>query len=104
MQRVTAVALVPLGLWFFVSMLSISATSYVAVRTWMTRPFNTVLLAAFVLVAAYHSYLGLREVLEDYVHQPGMRIAMGLLVRFVYTLAATGAVLAVCVVAFGGLV
>jgi len=103
MQRVTAVALVPLGLWFCASILSISAASYLAVRAWMTRPLNTVLLVFFILAAAYHSYLGLREVVEDYVHQPGLRISIVLLVCSLFTLTAAGAVLAVCVVVFGGL-
>jgi len=73
-QRLTALALVPLTLWFCVSMLLTPAMNYFAVRAWMTRPWNTVLLVAFILVAAYHSYLGLRVVVEDYVHEAGMRI------------------------------
>jgi succinate dehydrogenase / fumarate reductase membrane anchor subunit len=101
-QRVTALALVPLSVWFCVSMLLTPAMSYFGVRAWMTRPWNTVFLVAFILVAAYHSYLGLRVVVEDYVHEAGMRIALVLLIRFVYTLSAAGAVLAVCVVVFGG--
>ena len=102
-QRLTALALVPLTLWFCVSMLLTPAMNYFAVRAWMTRPWNTVLLVAFILVAAYHSYLRLRVVVEDYVHEAGMRIALVLLIRFVYVLSAASAVLAVCVVAFGGL-
>jgi len=102
-QRLTALALVPLTLWFCVSMLLTPAMNYFAVRAWMTRPWNTVLLVAFILVAAYHSYLGLRVVVEDYVHEAGMRIALMLLIRFVYMLSAAGAVLAVCAVAFGGI-
>jgi succinate dehydrogenase / fumarate reductase membrane anchor subunit len=95
-------ALLPLGLWFCVSMLWIPAINYFAVRAWMARPWNTVLLVAFILVAAYHSYLGLRVIVEDYVHDAGVRIALVLLVWFVYMLSAAGAILAVGMVAFGG--
>lgn len=102
-QRVTALALVPLGLWFGVSLLATPALDYVAARAWIARPWNTVLLVAFILVAAYHSYLGLRVVVEDYVHAAGLRIALVLLIGAVYMLSAAGAVLAVCLVAFGGL-
>jgi succinate dehydrogenase / fumarate reductase membrane anchor subunit len=70
----------------------------------MTRPWNTVLLVACILVVAYHAYLGLRVIVEDYVHQAGLRIALVLLIYFVYMLSAAGALLAVGVVAFGGLV
>ena len=102
-QRVTALALVPLGLWFGVSLLATPGLNYLAVRAWITRPWNSVLMVAFILVAAYHSYLGLRVVVEDYVHEPGLRIAMVLLIGAVYMLSAAGAVFAVCLVAFGGL-
>lgn len=102
-QRVTALALVPLGLWFGVSMLATPGLNYFALRAWITRPWNTVLLIAFILVAAYHSYLGLRVVVEDYVHEASVRIAMVLLIGAVYLLSAAGAALAVCLVAFGGL-
>jgi succinate dehydrogenase / fumarate reductase membrane anchor subunit len=102
-QRVTALALVPLTVWFGVSMCSTAPTNYYAVRAWMTRPWNTVFLVAFILFAAYHAYLGLRVIVEDYVHQAGLRIALVLLIYFLYMLSAAGALLAVGVVAFGGL-
>ena len=99
----SALALVPLGLWFGVSMLAIPRLNYFAVRAWVTRPWNTVLLVAFILAAAYHSYLGLRVVVEDYVHEASLRITTVLLIGALYMLSAAGAVLAVCLVAFGGL-
>lgn len=101
-QRVTAVALVLLSVWFVVSLLSIPTINYATVTAWMSRGWNTVPLVALILVAAQHSYLGLRVVVEDYVHNPDRRIAILLLLRFVHTLVAAAAVIAVFEVAFGG--
>ena len=100
-QRVTALALVPLGAWFCISLLSIPTIDYLVVRAGMARSWNAALLLALILVAAQHSYLGLQVIVEDYVDDAGMRIAMSLMIRFVYMLSAAGAVLAVFAVAFG---
>ncbi len=57
-QRVTAVALVPLTLWFVVSLLTLPALDYDTVRTWLSMPLNGFLAVLLVAVTAYHSYLG----------------------------------------------
>lgn len=101
-QRVTALALAPLSVWFAVSLLSNPTLNYATVREWMSRGWNAVPLIVLILVAAQHSYLGLGVVLEDYLHHPGTRIGILLLLRFVHVFAAVGAVFAVLDVAFGG--
>jgi succinate dehydrogenase / fumarate reductase, membrane anchor subunit len=100
-QRVTALALVPLGAWFCISVLSLPTLNYPVVRAWMGRSWNAALLLPLIFVAAQHSYLGLRVIVEDYVDEAGMRIALLLMFRFVHTLSAAGALLAVFAVAFG---
>ncbi len=102
-QRVTAVALVPLGIWFVISLLSLPTISYWSVREWMSSGWNAVPLVALILVAAQHSYLGVRVVVEDYVHGAGTRIGTLLVVRFVYIIAAAAGVFAVFEVLFGAL-
>jgi succinate dehydrogenase / fumarate reductase membrane anchor subunit len=101
-QRVTAVALVLLTVWLVVSLLSIPSFSYATLSQWMSRGWNTVPLVALILVAAQHSYLGLRVVVEDYVHHPARRIATLLLLRFAHVLIAAAGVFGVFEVAFGG--
>lgn len=73
--RITAVALVPLSLWFVASMLSMVGADQPAVAAWVARPLNAALLLALILLAFHHAQLGMREVYEDYVTQPAMRTA-----------------------------
>lgn len=100
-QRVSAVALVLLSVWFVVSLLSIATIDYVTLRAWMSSGWNAVPLIVLILVVAQHSYLGLRVVVEDYVHDPGTRIGILLLLRFAHLLMAAAGVFAVFEVPFG---
>jgi len=82
-QRVTAVALFPLTLWFAVALSQLPAASHSEVVSWMSQPWNSVLLLAFILLTIYHAMLGLQVVMEDYVHHDGMKVAGMLGVRLV---------------------
>ena len=101
-QRLTAVALVPLAIWFVVSLLSLPTLSYPVVSAWMGQAWTAVLLILFVLSAAWHSQLGVRVVVEDYVHGRGMRTVALALVTYLHVLAAAAGVFAVIKVALGG--
>ena len=68
-QRVTAVALIPLSLWFVVSVLGLVHADYVVVITWLHAPWTAVLLSLFLFALFYHAYLGVQVVVEDYVHE-----------------------------------
>jgi len=72
-QRITAVALIPLTLWFGISVLGLVGDSVVPVLRFLQNPVNAVLLAAFVLISLYHMTLGLQEVILDYVPHPGFK-------------------------------
>src|SRR6202166_2609050 len=67
-QRVSAVALIPLTLWLFFSLLALPALDYATVRVWLSFPLSGFLALLLVGVLTYHSYLGTNEVIEDYVH------------------------------------
>ena len=101
-QRLTAVALVPLAIWFVVSVLSLPTLSYPVVSAWMGQLWTAVLLMLFVLSAAWHSQLGVRVVIEDYVHGRGMRTVALALVTYLHVLAAAAGVFAIIKVALGG--
>src|SRR5690606_10353944 len=97
-QRVTAVALVPLALWFAIALATLPDFSYATVVDWMQRPVTSVLLVLFVLAAGYHSYLGVQVVIEDYVHAKGAKAALvvtSTLAHAALTVAAVFAVLKV---------
>jgi succinate dehydrogenase / fumarate reductase membrane anchor subunit len=100
-QRVTAVALALLGLWFVVSLASLHGTSLEAVTTWLHSPVSSALAVLFVGVAAYHAYLGLQVVVEDYVSSKGRRLAVLVAIQFALVVAALVGVLSVLRIAFG---
>jgi succinate dehydrogenase / fumarate reductase, membrane anchor subunit len=89
-ERVTAVALVPLSLWFLYVMLGLAGTSEVTALQFLAHPWNAILMGAFVVFSLYHAYLGLQVVIDDYVHTPGAKIAL-LLLRLLAVLLVGGA-------------
>ena len=67
-QRVSAALLVPLAIWFLWAALSMVGAEHRVVLAFLARPLNAALTILFVLAAAYHMALGVRVVIEDYVH------------------------------------
>ena len=100
-QRLTAVALVPLSVWFVVSLLSLPSFDHATVVAWMSGSWTALLLILLVLTCAWHSQLGVRVVVEDYVHGAAARTVTLVRVLFVHTLIAAAGVFAVLKVAFG---
>ncbi len=101
-QRLTSVALVPLTIWFSVSILSLPSLDHVTLVAWMAQSWTALSLIVLVLVAAYHSQLGVQVIVEDYVHNSGMKTLTLVIVTFVHGLLAVAGVFAVLKVAFGG--
>ena len=98
-QRLTSVALVPLGVWLVVSLLALPVLDYATVSAWMRSGTTALLLVLTTLTAAWHSQLGVQVVIEDYVHERGWKtLALGLS-SFAHVLTAAAAVLAVLRVA-----
>jgi len=81
-ERITAAALVPLSLWFLYAVLGLAGTNVVTALRFLAMPWNTLLMAAFVVTSLYHAALGLQVVIDDYVHTAGSKIMLFLLVRF----------------------
>jgi len=100
-QRVSAVALIPLTLWFFFSLLALPVLDYGTVRAWLAAPINGFLSVLLVAVLTYHSDLGTTVVIEDYVHGNGMKLFWLLLLRFLYVLFGGASIFAILRVAFG---
>lgn len=86
-QRLTALALVPLGIWFVVVAISMVGADYATARTWIAQPVNMVLLIAFVAALLHHGQLGLQVVIEDYVHREAWKLALLLTVKALSVLA-----------------
>jgi succinate dehydrogenase / fumarate reductase, membrane anchor subunit len=101
-QRLTSVALVPLSIWFLVSLLSLPSLGHAVVTAWMAQGVSALLLILFVVVAAWHSQLGLRVIVEDYVHGAGVKTLTLVAITFAHVVIATAGVLAVVRVALRG--
>ncbi|MGA9852348.1 MAG: succinate dehydrogenase, hydrophobic membrane anchor protein [Gammaproteobacteria bacterium] len=101
-QRLSAIALIPLILWFVVSVLIYLRTDYVTVINWVHRPWVAVLLVLLVGTLYYHAYLGLRVVIEDYVHDEWLKLSVMVLLKFICILLAAAGIFVVLRVAFGG--
>ena len=80
-QRMTAVALIPLTLWFVVSLISLIGSDLVAVQSWLSSPFNAVMMILTLVAGFHHAQLGLQVVIEDYVHHPVLEVVFYFLSR-----------------------
>lgn len=100
-QRVSALALIPLSLWFAVSAVQLVHADYVLVIVWLHAPWTVVLLSLFLFTLFYHAYLGVQVVVEDYVHSEWLKITTLLLIKFICILFAAAGVFTALRIAFG---
>ncbi|HEX9523747.1 MAG TPA: succinate dehydrogenase, hydrophobic membrane anchor protein [Reyranella sp.] len=101
-QRLTAIALIPLVVWFAISLVMMSGADYGAVRAWIGSPVVMVLLILTIAIGLHHGQLGLQVVIEDYVHGDGSKLALIVAVRFIAVLFGLAAIVAVLRIGFGG--
>jgi len=101
LQRLTSVALVPLSIWFTVSLLALPAFDHATVVSWMAQSWTAVLLILLVLAGTWHSQLGVQVVVEDYVHGSGAKAVTLALSTFAHIVVAIAGVFAVLKVALG---
>jgi succinate dehydrogenase / fumarate reductase membrane anchor subunit len=95
LQRVTAVALVPLSFWL-IKFLRLSLTApYQQTVDWLASPVNTICIIAWIVAVFYHAALGLQVVIEDYVAPEGVKIASTWAVNLAFLFLAMAALLAV---------
>lgn len=95
MQRVTAVALIPLSYWL-ITFLNLSLNApYQQTVEWLAIPLNTLCIVAWVLAVFYHAALGLQVVIEDYIAAEGVKIAAVWTVNLSFLLLALAALIAV---------
>lgn len=98
-QRVTALALIPLSIWFVISLLGLKPIDYLTLRAWISEGWAPVLLGLLLLVLSYHSSLGVQVVIEDYVSDNAKKFVALLASRFIHALVAAAGVFAVVKVA-----
>ena len=99
-QRVSAIALSFLGVWFLWQMLCLESLAYLDVIRFAAQPMNGILLALLSITVAYHSYLGVQVVIEDYVHSHGLKLAALIASRFAHAFIAVAALYAILSIGF----
>jgi succinate dehydrogenase / fumarate reductase membrane anchor subunit len=100
-QRLTAVVLVPLCLWFIGTIVTMQASDYSTVINWIQSPLVSGLLVFLIAALFYHTQLGLQVVIEDYVHSEWVKITALIVAQFLMVLLALTAVIAVLKIALG---
>lgn len=100
MQRVTAIALIPLGIWFVISALGMIGADRAAMVVWMHNPMAAVFAILLIIAVIYHLALGLQVVIEDYVHSEAWKLASIIVVRLWCIVLVARGILAVLTLAF----
>ncbi len=94
-QRVTALALLPLTLWFICAVIRLEGAPRDYVIAWMSAPVPIVLMLALIVATFHHLHLGLQVVIEDYVHIGSIKLAAVLAIRALCALLALTCIVSV---------
>jgi succinate dehydrogenase / fumarate reductase membrane anchor subunit len=100
-ERATSVALLPLSLWFVLSAFGLAGAGYEETRAWLSGPFNTTCMILFVVTLFWHAQLGVRVIVEDYVHHELTKIVSLLMVNFAAIALGLACVVAILKVSLG---
>jgi len=100
-QRVTALALVPLALWFVIAVIELAGADRALFVDWVRRPMSAVFLVLLLIATFYHGALGLQVVIEDYVENETVRLGLLIVMRLAAILFAVRGILAVLKLSLG---
>lgn len=100
-QRVTAIALIFLACWFLYFVIGLMKADYLTASDAVAKPWNAMLLIAFLVAMFWHAQLGVQVIIEDYVHSHGLAFFSQLVVSFICILGALASVFAVVLIALG---
>ncbi|HET9679409.1 MAG TPA: succinate dehydrogenase, hydrophobic membrane anchor protein [Gammaproteobacteria bacterium] len=91
-QRMTALALIPLSLWFVASLLWVVQAGYADAQAWLTQPWHAGGIILLLLMLFYHSWLGLQVVVEDYIHKPVAKFTTLISLKFIHFVLAVASI------------
>ena len=100
--RVTSVALIILSLYFLGLVISLNGADYATVRAALAQPFAALMIGLFVLVGLVHMRLGMQEIIEDYVHAEGQKLALLILSTFFCVVVGIASIFALLKLTLGG--
>jgi succinate dehydrogenase / fumarate reductase, membrane anchor subunit len=101
MQRLTALALIPLVVWFAISLIMLSGADYAVVRAWIGSPLVMLMLTLTIVVGLHHGQLGMQVVWEDYT-EGALRLVLIVITKFIAVLFGLAAIVAIMRIGFGG--
>jgi len=102
MQRVTAVALIPLTLWLTASLIARTGSDYDTLIAWLRTPIATIFMVLLLIALFHHTSLGLRVVVEDYVHSDRVKNPAVVAIRLACCALAIAGIYAILRIAFDG--
>jgi succinate dehydrogenase / fumarate reductase, membrane anchor subunit len=100
-QRITAIALVPLSLWFVSAVIALIGADLETMQNWVSQPLPAILLVLLLIAMFYHLSLGIQVVIEDYVHTELARLGLVVVVRLLSFGFAVAGIFAVLSIALG---
>ena len=101
-QRVTAIALIPLTVWFAFKVAVLSMSDYNTVIECIGSPWSAALIVSLIVAAFYHAALGMQVIYEDYIGGKAMRISAIMATNLLLFLLAAASIIAVVRIAVGG--
>lgn len=101
MQRVTAIALIPLTIWMLSCLNCLTTGNYFQFIAWIKSPLTTLMLVLFTVTSFYHASLGIQVIIEDYVHKKSWKIGLLLLSQFSLLFLGTSAIFSILKISFG---
>jgi succinate dehydrogenase / fumarate reductase membrane anchor subunit len=100
--RLTSIALIPLALFTIGWLVSLKGAGYAEVRASLSQPLVALIVALFLVVSLDHMRLGMKEIIEDYVHGEGAKLALFILSTFFTIAVGVVSLFALAKLAFGG--
>lgn len=100
-QRISAVLLAPLSVWFLVCFWPVLGQEYADARVYIAQPLHAFLLLTFVLTLIYHALLGVQVVIEDYIHTRWLEVSLQIAIKLIAFLAALATAFALIRIVLG---
>lgn len=101
LQRLTAIGLIPLVMWFVISIVSVAGQDHAYVINWLHSPIHGILLSIFLITSLYHANLGLQAIFEDYIQARWLQVSARILAGFAAIFLGSSGVFALLGLAFG---
>lgn len=99
-QRITAIANIPLVIWFVVNVVLLRGAPYEVFTAWLAQPVNAILMILLIISAFYHAFLGSQVVVEDYIHHKGFKMFKLISMKLFFLAAGIACVFSILKIAF----